>query len=107
MVGWFLLVFVFESSDGIQHLISGFTDGDTSHVPTISRRVNTSCERVDLGHCEPGQGGEHEVEQVLTNVNHDVLVLEDALLDGLAEIKKTMSFCYKDHPKSLDNTGCP
>ena len=34
---------------------------------------------VDLGHQEPGQGGEDKVEKVLANVDHNVVVSEDAL----------------------------
>ena len=34
---------------------------------------------VNLRDCEPGQRGEDEVEEVLAHVDHDVVVLEDAL----------------------------
>ena len=76
----FLLVFVFESSDGVKDLVSGLTDGDGSHLSAV---IDSSGERVDLTDCEPGQGGEHEVEQVLSHVDHDVVVLEDALFDDI------------------------
>ena len=76
----FLLVFVFEGSDGIKDLVSSLTDGDGSHLSAV---IDSSCEGVDLTDGEPGQGGEHEVEQVLSDVDHDVVVLEDALLDDV------------------------
>ena len=78
----FLLGFLFVSSEGVKDLISSLTDGDGSHLSAV---IDSSCEGVDLTDCEPGQGGEHEVEQVLSHVDHDVVVLEDSLLDSLTE----------------------
>ena len=78
----FLLVFLFVSSEGVKDLISRLTDGDGSHLSAV---IDSSGERVDLTDCEPGQGGEHEVEQVLPHVDHDVVVLEDALFDDITK----------------------
>ena len=69
-----------ELLEGIQDLIGSLHDGEAPHVAGI---VDPGSEGVDLADCEPGQGGEHEVEQSLANTDHDVLVLEDASLDGL------------------------
>ena len=66
--------------EGFQDLVGGLWDGEGSHV---AGRVDPGSQGVDLADCEPGQGGEHEVEQSLANTDHDVLVLEDASLDGL------------------------
>ena len=76
----FLLVFLLVSSEGVKNLISSLADGDGSHLSAV---IDSSCEGVDLTDCEPGQGGEHEVEQVLPHVDHDVVVLEDALFDDI------------------------
>ena len=76
----FLLVFVFESSDGVKDLVSGLTDGDGSHLSAV---IDSSGQGVNLADCEPGEGREHEVKQVLSDVDHDVVVLEDALLDDV------------------------
>ena len=78
----FLLVFLLESSDGVKDLVGGLTDGDGSLLPAS---VDASGEGVDLTDGEPGEGGEDEVEQVLADVDHDVLVLEDSLLDHLTK----------------------
>ena len=78
----FLLVFLLESSDGVKDLVGGLTDGDGSLLPT---GVDASGEGVDLTDGEPGESGEDEVEQVLADVDHDVLVLEDSLLDHLTK----------------------
>ena len=76
----FLLGFLLVSSEGVKNLISGLTDGDGSHLSGV---IDSSRQGVDLTDCEPGQGGEHEVEQVLPHVDHDVVVLEDALFDDI------------------------
>ena len=47
-----------------------------------------SCQGVDLADSEPSQGGEHKVEQVLANMDHDVLILKDSLLHNLTEKKE-------------------
>ena len=78
----FLLGFLLVSSEGIKDLISGLTDGDGSHLSPV---IDPGSEGVDLADCEPGQGGEHEVEQVLTDVDHDVVILEDALFDDITK----------------------
>ena len=78
----FLLGFLFVSSEGVKDLISGLTNGDGSHLSAV---IDSSSEGVDLTDCEPGQGGEHEVEQVLPDVDHDVVVLEDALFDDITK----------------------
>ena len=93
---FFLLVFVLESSDRVQNLVSSLADGDGSHGSS-SDRVDSSSEGVDLTEEEPGQGSEDEVEQVLANVDHDVLVLEDSLLDNLTE--RRTKFSSKIHQK--------
>ena len=79
-----------ESSDRVQNLVSSLADGDGSHGSSIDR-VDSSSEGVDLTEEEPGQGSEDEVEQILANVDHDVLVLEDSLLDNLTERRKKFS----------------
>ena len=76
-----------ESSDRVQNLVSSLADGDGSHGSSFDR-VDSSSEGVDLTEEEPGQGSEDEVEQILANVDHDVLVLEDSLLDNLTERRK-------------------
>ena len=78
----FLLGFLLVSSEGVKDLISSLTDSDGSHLSAV---IDSSCEGVDLADCEPGQGGEHEVEQVLSDVDHDVVVLEDALFDDITK----------------------
>ena len=47
-----------------------------------------SSQGVDLADSEPGQGGEHKVEQVLANMDHDVLILEDSFLHCFTKNKK-------------------
>ena len=69
-----------ELLEGIQDLVGSLHDGEAPHVAGL---VDPAGEGVDLTDCEPGQGGEHEVEQVLPHVDHDVVVLEDALLDDI------------------------
>ena len=64
--------------DGREHLISGLVHSQRSALRCEALRV-ARCGRVDLGGGEPGQRGEHVVEQVLPHVDHDVLVLEDAV----------------------------
>jgi len=77
------LLLVLEGGDGVKDLLGRLLQGHGSHLPGRRGGVDGGSEGVDLGHGEPGQGGEHEVEQVLAHVDHDVVVLEDALLDGL------------------------
>ena len=72
-----LLVLVLERPDGLQHVVRGLADGEAPLLPPVHVRG----EAVDLTDREPGQRGEDEVEEVLAHVDHDVLVLEDALLD--------------------------
>ena len=79
------LLLVLEGGDGVKDLLGGLLQGHGPHLAGRRGRVDGGGEGVDLGHREPGQGGEHEVEQVLAHVDHDVVVLEDALLDGLTE----------------------
>ena len=69
-----------QCEEGVKDLIRRLTDGDGSHLSAV---IDSSCEGVDLTDGEPGQGGEHEVEQVLSDVDHDVVVLEDALFDDI------------------------
>ena len=79
------LLLVLEGRDGVKDLLGGLLQCDGPHLPGRGGGVHGGGEGVDLGHSEPGQRGEHEVEQVLANVDHDVVVLEDSLLDGLTE----------------------
>ena len=79
------LLLVLEGRDGVKDLLGGLLQGHGPHLPGRGGGVHGGGEGVDLGHGEPGQGGEHEVEQVLANVDHDVVVLEDSLLDSLTE----------------------
>ena len=76
-----LLVLVLEGPDGVKDLVGGLADGDWPHLPRVP--VHVGGEGIDLAEGEPGEGGEHEVEQVLPDVDHDVLVLEDALFHDL------------------------
>ena len=78
----FLLVFVFESSDGVKDLVSGLTDGDGSHLSAV---IDSSGQGVNLADCEPGEGGEDKVEESLAHSDHDVLCLEDPSLDDIPE----------------------
>ena len=50
------------------------------NLPNIDPSIYT-CESgwVDLGDGEPGERREDKVEKVLSHVDHDVVVLEDAL----------------------------
>ena len=79
---------VLELVEGVEDLVGGLLEAEAPHLPP-GGGVDGGGEGVDLGHSEPGQGGEHEVEQVLAHVDHDVVVLEDALFDGLTEKEKT------------------
>ena len=88
----FLLGFLLVSSEGFKDLISGLTDGDGSHLSPV---IDPGSEGVDLADCEPRQGGEHEVEQVLPDVDHDVVVLPDPILDDIPEMSNIMIF-YSD-----------
>ena len=81
------LLLVLEGGDGIQDLLGGLLQTDGPHLPGSGGGVHGGGEGVDLRDGEPGQGGEHKVKQVLTHVDHDVVILEDTLLDGLAERK--------------------
>ena len=90
------LLLVLEGSDGIKNLLGGLLQADGPHLPGSGGGVDGGGEGVDLGHGEPGQRGEDEVKQVLANVDHDVVVLEDALLDGLAERKASSSSLSKE-----------
>ena len=79
-----LLVLVLERPDGLQHVVRGLADGEAPLLPPVHVRG----EAVDLTDREPGQRGEDEVEEVLAHVDHDVLVLEDALLDHVPGMKE-------------------
>ena len=83
LCGWLFLIFVFKLSDGIQNFISSLSDGESSLLPSAGSSLGSG--GVDLADCEPGKGAEHEVKQVLSNVDHDVLVLEDSLLNNFPE----------------------
>jgi len=84
------LLLVLEGGDGVKDLLGRLLQGHGPHLAGHGGGgVDGGGEGVDLGHGEPGQGGEHEVKQVLAHVDHDVVVLEDALLDGLTEKEKT------------------
>ena len=81
-----------EGPDGVKDLVGGLADGDWPHLPRVP--VEVGGEGVDLAEGEPGEGGEHEVEQVLPDVDHDVLVLEDALFHDLTiRINPLILFC--------------
>ena len=79
------LLFVLEGGDGVQDLLGRLLQGHGSHLPGRRGGVDGGGEGVDLGHGEPGQGGEHEVKQSLAHADHDVLVLEQANLHVLPE----------------------
>ena len=82
-----LLVLVLERPDGLQHVVRGLADGEAPLLPPVHVRG----EAVDLTDREPGQRGEDEVEEVLAHVDHDVLVLEDALLDHVPGEKENVN----------------
>ena len=77
------LLLVLEGRDGVKDLLGGLLQGDGPHLPGRGGGVHGGGEGVDLGHGEPGQGREHEVEQRLANADHDVLVLKQANLHVL------------------------
>ena len=74
---------MFKFSDGVQNFISSLSDGESSLLPSAGSSLGSG--GVDLADSEPGKGAEHKVEQVLSNVDHDVLVLEDTLLNNFPE----------------------
>ena len=82
-----VLIFVLKFPDGIQNLISSLSNGESSLLPPWVCG-GSGCQGVDLTDGEPGEGAEHKVEKVLTNVDHDVLILKDSLLNNLPEEKK-------------------
>lgn len=77
------LLLVLEGGDSIQDLLGCLLQTDGPHLPGSGGGVHGGGEGVDLGDSEPGQGGEHKIKQVLAHVDHDVVILEDTLLDGL------------------------
>ena len=72
----------FELVEGVKDLVGGLLQTEAPHLPPV---VHGGGEGVDLGHGEPGQGREHEVEERLAHADHDVLVLEQANLHVLPE----------------------
>ena len=72
----------FKLIDGIENFISSVKKCEGS---LLSAGLCSSCERIDLTHGEPGKGAEHEVEQVLANVDHDVLILKDSFSHSFPE----------------------
>ena len=68
--------------EGIQDLVGSLHDGEAPHVAGL---VDPAGEGVDLADCEPGQGREDKVEKSLTQPDHDVLCLEDPILDDIPE----------------------
>lgn len=80
---------MFKISDGVKNLVGGLADGDGPHVPACTVAAQVGRQGEDLAEGEPGEGREHEVEQVLTNMDHDVIILEDSFLDCFTEIYKT------------------
>ena len=81
------LILGLELPDGVENLVGGLGDGESALLAT-GGRVDRGGEAVDLADCEPGQRGEQEVEEVLSNVDHDVLILEYALFHHIPR-KKT------------------
>ena len=73
-----------ELVEGVEDLVGGLLEAKAPHLPP-GLGVDGGGEGVDLGHGEPGQGGEHEVKQSLAHADHDVLVLEQANLHVLPE----------------------
>ena len=74
----------FELVEGVKDLVGGLLQTEAPHLPP-GGGVHGGGEGVDLGHGEPGQGREHEVEERLAHADHDVLVLEQANLHVLPE----------------------
>ena len=73
---------VFKLVEGVEDLVGGLLEAEAPHLPP-GAGVHGGGEGVDLGHGEPGQRREHEVEQGLANADHDVLVLEQTNLHVL------------------------
>ena len=81
--GCLFLVTFLEVLDGLQYLISGLGEGDalaTSGEVGLAGQAGA----VDLRHQEPGQGGEDKIEKVLADVDHNVVVSEDAIENSLS-----------------------
>ena len=92
VVGIFCSVFVLEISDRIQDFIGCFGDSESSAPLGSFGLLALGCsERVDLADGEPGESGEHKVEKVLTDMDHDVLVLKDSFLDNITNIEKKLN----------------
>ena len=64
---------LFKIPDRVEHFIRGLSEGEG---PKLSWKgvVWRVGQRVELGGEEPGEGGEDEVEHVLTDVNHDIVI---------------------------------
>ena len=72
-------VFVFKLPDGFHYFISSISKSKSS---LLSGSSCCGSKGVDLTDSEPGKGGEHKVEQVLSDMDHDVLILKDSFLDN-------------------------
>ena len=75
--------FLLELPDGTEHFISGLRQGESSSPVRPGSKgpalVGLAKEGVDLRDSEPGEGAEDEVEHVLSDVDHDVFILENAV----------------------------
>ena len=79
---------MFKVPDGFQDFISSVCNGERSSRSGCISGSGLGSQGVDLADGEPSEGGEHKVEQVLTNMDHDVLILEDSFLHNFAKKRK-------------------
>ena len=80
-----------EFDKSVQDFISSFGDGKRSHLP--AGWIDGRREGVDLADGVPGQGREEEVEQILSDMDHDVIIFEDSFLNCFP--KKIISKSWK------------
>ena len=64
---------LFKIPDRVEHFIRGLSEGEGPKL-SWKRVVWRVGQRVELGGEEPSEGGEDEVEHVLTDVDHDIVV---------------------------------
>ena len=73
---------LFKSCDRVKNFISSLGQTKSFLLPAIVKGFNSS-EGIDLTDSEPGESTEDEVEKILPNMDHDVLVLEDSVFHSL------------------------
>ena len=93
MFGNLNLVLLFKLSDGFYYFISSISKGKRSLLSGSASCCGSK--GVDLTDSEPGKGGEHKIEQVLSDMDHDVLILKDSLLDNITTKIKLKCYLLK------------